>query len=44
MVGDLRKINEENKRDMSYEEVSNIFEGVSYLEINFNTGFNVDQL
>jgi hypothetical protein len=27
IVGDLRKINEENKRQMSFEEVSNLFHG-----------------
>lgn len=27
IVGDLRKINEEKKRQMSFEEVSNLFDG-----------------
>jgi hypothetical protein len=42
IVGDLSNINEENHRAMSYEEVSNLFEGYLYIEINLTTGFNLD--
>jgi hypothetical protein len=29
---------------MSFEEVSNLFEGYSYTEVNITTGFNLDHL
>jgi hypothetical protein len=29
---------------MSYEEVSNLFEGYPYIEVNITTGFNIDQI
>jgi hypothetical protein len=44
IVGDLSKINEKNKRAMSFEEVANSFTGFSYIEVDISTGFNLDQL
>lgn len=44
IIGDLSKINEEKQRTLSFEEVSNLFEGYFYTEVNISTGFNIDIL
>ena len=44
IVGDSSKINEENQRFMTFEEVQSLFEGYFYQEVNISTGFNIDTL
>ncbi len=44
IVGDLTNINQKNKRDISFEEVSYLLIEYSYIEVDFSTGFNVDKL
>ena len=44
IVGDSSKINEENQRFMTFEEVQSLFEGYFYQEVNISNGFNIDTL